>query len=144
MKTMCPVLVLIVLGGCQPGVAPLWSQAKPETLIEIDPIARKLYVHNSKDVTIKVAELLAESKDGSKMSVKDLELIDNASNPRLANVEQLKQVEAITIAAMEPLNTFMQAVGAGVSAKLASGASTTTAPVATTQPTTTQPSELVQ
>lgn len=99
------VLAACLCAGCQHGVAPLFSQAAPETYVEFDPITKRMILHNSKDTTLKIKKALAKktSDGGYEMELNDVDLIDNASNPRLANVQQLAQVKSITRELSYPL-----------------------------------------
>lgn len=94
-------LGLAVTPGCSPGTAPMWSQAKPETLIKFDPVSKTLYFHNSKDVDLKMERVVIEA-DGTKLTMEGLSVIDNASSVRTANVAQLDAIGPITTALMQP------------------------------------------
>ncbi len=94
--------VLFWLSGCNPGTAPLWSQAAPETNIELDPARKIVKVHNSKDVNLSLDRLQAVTKDGGSLTVEGLNIIDNASAVRQANVAQLEAVSNVTRELMVP------------------------------------------
>ena len=85
LETLWPYLALLLASGCLTGC----GVANPRTEISYGPFGFSL--HNSKDVTIRVkkAGFNAETKD---FEVEDLEVFDDASSVRIANVEQLKLV----------------------------------------------------
>jgi len=96
------------IAGCGgPGWAPAWSQANPETRVEVDPIHRRILLYNSKDTTVELDEFSGQTDDGKQWVVKGLSITDNASGPRMANVAQLEQVGIITREAMAPLSQFL-------------------------------------
>lgn len=113
-KLIVTMVVVLLLPSCGPGIAPLWSQANPVTEIKVDPLSRTMSVYNSKDVSIKVEEFGGKSKDGAEFHVKGLELIDNASGPRLANVQQLEAVATVTAEIMKPIDNFLQVIAAKI------------------------------
>ena len=104
--TRCTRLYLLGLccilgGGCAHGVAPLWSQAKPETVITFDPFKRAIYFHNSKDVDLSIEEFTGQT-DGTTWTLKGVKVVDNASAVRQANVQQLNAIGPITAEIMAP------------------------------------------
>lgn len=101
---------LILLTGCSEGVQPLWSQAKPETIINFNPVSKTVHLHNSKDVNIKIKKIQVKTEKGTEALVEDLEIQDSASTVRTANVEQLKAATELTKVAMEPVNKLADAV----------------------------------
>lgn len=95
------LLLLALIVGCQDGVAPLWSQAKPETNIRVNPVTKSVTLHNSKDVKVTIEEFSGSTKDGTTWKIAGLVLDDQASDVRLANVAQLELVDRITQTAID-------------------------------------------
>lgn len=90
MKRFVLLGISVLLTGCQAGVQPLWSKAKPETLASFDPLSHSFYFHNSKDVSIDIDEASATWGQGNSFMLKGFHVKDAASQVRLADVEQLK------------------------------------------------------
>lgn len=111
MRLFGVAVLCVALCGCSEGVAPLLSQAKPETVINFDPISRTIHVHNSKDVDVTIESARYVGKDGDTFELNGLAFRDNASIVRQANVAQLQASAPLMAEAVRPLTTFMGIVG---------------------------------
>ncbi len=99
--TACILAGGLLAVGCQAGVQPLWSQAKPETVVKINPLSRTVTVHNSTDTDISLGEFSGKTAAGTEWRVTDLKFVANASSVRTANVAQMEMSRQITDAVMQ-------------------------------------------
>jgi hypothetical protein len=105
---VCGAMAIIAAtSGCAHGVQPLWSQAKPETVVTVNPVTRTVTLHNSKDVNVSLEGLTATGSEGQSLVIEKLVFTDEASSVRQANVAQLELVDRITRTAFESFGAAM-------------------------------------
>lgn len=104
---MAVAWMLMILGGC--GVA------NPKTQFSVNPITKTITFSDTKDNTLEIEDLEFVSANGSGASIKRLSLRNNASDVRIANVEQLKEVTMQLKQLGENFNQGMLAIGQAVS-----------------------------
>ena len=112
-------LILLVAGllmsGC--GVEGLHT-ANPKTIVRVKPLQRQVELFNSKDTSVTLKKLTYDPETGL-FVLEDLEITDEASSVRQANVEQINAL-AIQAAALGQAWSQGLAAGAQLAGQLSS------------------------
>lgn len=110
-KIALGMLVLPLLIGCH-GFAPLWSQANPETSLEIDPIRHRVLFYSNDGRALKANNLKFEKRaDGTLVfSCDTLDCSERSVENRMANVAQMEASALVTREIMAPVNHLVDGV----------------------------------
>ena len=91
-RSTCLSVLMLALTGCS-------LPANPGTTVEVDPVARRVYVYDTKDNDITI-EGLDANFEAKSIKVERFSIVNNASRVREANVQQItaytEQVRAVT------------------------------------------------
>ena len=91
--TGAALLALGLLAGC----------ANPNTTVEVDPARGVIRFYDSKDNDLAIEGFDYARPDGPRIKIDSLKLRNNASDVRLANVEQMRIASEMTQAALQAL-----------------------------------------